>query len=51
LIESEPSCTNVTVKFLRDEEGRVTALSYSINRCRDLVFTKLTAGQKTHESG
>ena len=51
LIESEPSCTNVTVKFLRDEEGRVTALSYSINRCRDLVFTKLTAGQKTHEPG
>ncbi len=49
LIEGEPSCTNVTVKFLRDGDGRVTALPYSINRCRDVVFHKLMTGQKTHE--
>ena len=49
LIEGEPSCTNVTVKFLRDGKGRVTALSYSLNRCRDVVFQKLETGEKTHE--
>ncbi len=51
LIEGEPSCTNVTLKFLRDAQDRVTALSYSVNRCRDVVFTKLERGQISHEAG
>jgi CubicO group peptidase (beta-lactamase class C family) len=50
LIEGEPSCTDVTAKFLRDGNGRVTAISYSLNRCRDVVFHKLKTGQKTHET-
>jgi CubicO group peptidase (beta-lactamase class C family) len=41
LVEGEPSCTNVTVKFLRDEKGWVEALSYSLSRCRDVVFEKV----------
>ena len=41
IIEGEPSCTNVTVKFLRDGQGRVNGFSCSVNRCRDVVFYKL----------
>jgi len=41
IIEGEPSCTNVTVKFLRDGQGRVNGFSCSVNRCRDVVFHKL----------
>ena len=51
LVEGEPSCTNVTVKFLRNETGAVTALSYSINRCRDIVFRKQKDGECDNESG
>jgi hypothetical protein len=40
LIDTEPSCTNVTVRFLRDAGGDIEALSYSISRCRDVVFRK-----------
>jgi CubicO group peptidase (beta-lactamase class C family) len=43
-VEGEPSCTNVTVRFLRGGSGGVTALSYSINRCRDIVFQRLEEG-------
>ena len=41
LIEDEPSCTNVTVKFLRDERGEVSGLAYSLNRCRNILFDKV----------
>lgn len=51
LVEGEPSCTNVTVKFLRDEKGWVEALSYSLSRCRDVVFEKIGNGAGNHESG
>ena len=44
LIDSEPSCTNVTVKFLRDKSGVVTGLSYSLSRCRDVFFEKENTG-------
>lgn len=50
LIEGEPSCTNVTVKFLRDQHGRVESLSYSLNRCRNVVFEKIENGAAQHES-
>lgn len=40
-VEGEPSCTNVTLRFLRDGSGGVTGLSYSINRCRGIVFQRL----------
>ena len=45
LIDGEASCTNVTVKFLRDGDGMVNGFSYSLNRCRDVVFHKLATGQ------
>jgi len=50
LIAGEPSCTNVTVRFLRNREGRVVGLSYAINRCRALIFPKLEAGPNPHET-
>jgi CubicO group peptidase (beta-lactamase class C family) len=40
LIDTEPSCTNVTVRFRRNACGDIEALSYSISRCRDVVFKK-----------
>jgi CubicO group peptidase (beta-lactamase class C family) len=51
LVDGEPSCTNVTVKFLRNKRGAVAALSYSINRCRNIVFRKQTEGGRPDESG
>jgi CubicO group peptidase (beta-lactamase class C family) len=50
-VEGEPSCTNVTVKFLRNDRGAVAALSYSINRCRDIVFRKQNDVRSDDESG
>ena len=50
LIKDEPSCTNVTVKFLRDHQGQVDALSYSLNRCRDVSFEKLGKEVANHET-
>ena len=41
LIEGEAGCTNVTVKFQRNASGQPISLSYSINRCRDVVFKKV----------
>lgn len=42
LIAEEPSCTNVSVRFKRSPLGPVTGLSYSINRCRDVQFRKIS---------
>jgi CubicO group peptidase (beta-lactamase class C family) len=49
-VEGEPSCTNVTVRFLRDGSGGVSGLSYSINRCRDIVFQRLQEMEDVHAS-
>jgi hypothetical protein len=49
LIKGEASCTNVTVKFLRGKDDRVNGFSYSLNRCRDVIFTKHEAGHIPHE--
>jgi len=51
LIEGEASCTNVTVKFLRGKDGRVDGFSYSLNRCRDVIFNKYKTGHIPHEVG
>jgi CubicO group peptidase (beta-lactamase class C family) len=40
LIDGEPSCSNVAVRFLRDENSSCTGLSYSISRCTDVRFRK-----------
>lgn len=39
-VEGEPSCTNVTVRFLR-EGSRIIGLTYNLNRCKDVVFEKI----------
>lgn len=43
MIDSEPSCTNVTLKFLRNPAGEVEGFSYSINRCSRVVFHRQKA--------
>lgn len=45
-IDGEPSCTNVTVKFFRDRDGKVCSMSCSLNRCRGLFFRKLGTGEQ-----
>ncbi len=44
MIDSEPSCTNVIARFLRNAQGRVTQLDYSLNRCRNVIFNKIDGG-------
>lgn len=49
-VDGEPSCTNVTIRFLRDASNEISGLSYSINRCRDIVFQRIQRGEEAHVS-
>ena len=41
-VEGEPSCTNVVIRFRRDGQGAVCGLRYSLSRCEDLDFEKVS---------
>jgi len=50
-VDGEPSCTNVTVQFLRTGNGQVNGLTTSINRCRHVFLKKLPDDRMCHEPG
>jgi hypothetical protein len=42
-IGSEPSETNVTLKFIANAKGEITGFEYNINRVHGLLFERVGA--------
>lgn len=39
-VRGEPTQTNLVVRFLRDASGRIEGMTYTTNRCRNLLFAR-----------